>query len=215
MNNKKSPTQLALSLFPILGLSSEAYGATTVQIFTISPTGVIAEAFTSSVSIPPTELFRIDVDQFDPTVGTLSSVRIEIDLNVVGTANAGASGGFISADFDFDYLANGSDFYSSNSGGFADGNPDEPIVLNASFIRSVSFLMGDLDSVITTGTETFEFIVETDGQFLASGVDTDGAVLSHEGGTVSVTYDYTPVPEPGSLAFLLGSCGLFLSRRRK
>lgn len=216
MNNKKSPTQLALSLFPILGLSSAAHGATIVQNFTIQPTGVIVEAFSSSASIAPYEFFRFNVDQFDPSLGTLNSVQLIFDLNIQGIAGAGDSGGTINADIGYVYRTNDAGFWGDGGGGVAHGAPGATIILDAGQTENRIFQITDGDVSVATisGTGTFELSVEGSGSLNASGIDSDGVVLNHNGGTLSWIYDYTPVPEPGSLALLLGACGLFVFRRR-
>jgi hypothetical protein len=161
-------------------------------------------------------------DPFDGSLGTLESFVIEWTLINTATGNLGVSGGSVSMSVSGSLLLDGI-FYRGgvvNADGTG-GPPNAGISLSASIAETDTFLVSGagvdygfgLLSVVT-GADSFTLAFNAPVNFSVSGSATfDASTL----GDVTLTYSYTPVPEPSSSAALLGAfaVGLAVWRRRR
>ena len=206
---------LTLSLvFACHGLSAGA--ATITQTVNFSTSVPFSEAL--DTEIVPEGFFSGTFQPFDTALGSLESWTDawSITLSTSYTCSE-ACGASLSAGGAFSYagVANIAAGISESGG----EPPGETLNLVANFIQTNTFFRSDADvsfdpSILSTveGSSAFPLKWETPVDLSASG----GAGTFSAAGTLTLTYEYTPVPEPST--FALCALGLFgmgrLGRRR-
>ena len=229
-------TSRRVSLFSIIAiaiLSSVAISANAATIMQTKNYGAGTPNFTETLTF----------NKFDPSLGTLNSVKIKMLVNVSGgsltvdndgvdpasvTVELGADGAVTSTDVTiaptvgasastgavFNLAAENGDGPSNIDPSGPDGavhNGGSDSGMDMQFINAAFF--SDY-----TGLGTFDVDAEID-QILdfgsIGGVEGSFTPVTADG-NVMITYDYTAVPEPSSIAMIiLGLVGFFFARKRK
>ena len=199
-----------------LATSTLAHGATIMESFTLSPTSIVSGQTTPGTF--PYTFFDEAVDQFDPSLGTLNSITIEVTINFLISGET-TTGGSVSTDFSGDYYANGSAIdagvVAGASGNGTGGPPGVFPSVPFTLLTSNTLNPTDHSAYFTraTGTGTYDLSYEGNVNFNIAGASTGN--LDITGGSVSVIYDYTSVPEPSAALFgILALSGVALRRRR-
>ncbi|WOO41863.1 choice-of-anchor E domain-containing protein [Rubellicoccus peritrichatus] len=204
-----------------------------MQTITLNTAEVIASGTSSGNSDETVEVtfpdFDFVFDQFDPALGTLDQVTFDYALSysseVTTSSLTSADPGF-DTDSDIHYRVNPSingTFILGTGGGNGQVSttPDEVVDVNVGVSQSSVVSTGQLETMGLEGTGTVVFDVgvsKTFGipNFSVSGYFTDYSVERDAGATLTVTYDYTPVPEPSIYAAGLAFVALgFAWFRRK
>jgi hypothetical protein len=217
--------------FSIVGALSFAASANTVQ-------------YTTTIDSTAVDWSKnLALEQFNPSLGTLDSIEITLssgissvmtavnqaesssygngqttinitlDTSTIGSydlfnVGAGAVLTYTGANWVYatvdNQLAAGANISSSPETG--SGNKDTGILSNSTLLTDFTG-SGDVNLLMTTLTTINSSV---------TGGSTSLTQESSAGLTATITYNYTPVPEPTTMAlFGIGSLGLFLIRRRK
>jgi hypothetical protein len=183
-----------------------------------------------------------DLPMFNSALGTLTGVQVTLDftvtpyaqiINISGAPRTFDSGSWTSYSFnpsDIWTISHGSDSWTLAAPTVATGNiygtgQVDPNYTILTFVGSTSApadltAASGLDLAAYTGAGSLVFGTSGPGQFYGGGpFYNGGGGLGGGGGdlagTASVTYDYAPVPEPGTLALMVcGLTGLLVMRRR-
>ena len=224
MLNTQKTTLVALNGLLLLGAVSAAHANT--QSFS-SVLGSAAVPFTTSFSLP----------LFDPTIGTLTGVRIDFTNNVVGQvqirnfdsvthnySNVGAQIPVTLTNPDSSTFAVTATTSPLHSGSIAGGNTAVTFIgdpgTNSGFLNvgvgNFSFYQGAAGSFGNYSAVGSSTTTGTSDGGLNVGFSSGGSAS----GTAQVTYTFAPVvgtPEPGTWGLLMagGSTGLVLLRRRR
>lgn len=217
-------------LFAVLVMGFSANAATIT--YTDSVTGIFDE-----VSDADATLY---IPQFNSSLGTLNSITINLSTALQGDLGFENLKKFTGGTFNFStqnvyaYLVLG----LSGSGGMLMSNYTD----NQTYTVTLAKYDGTIDYAGTSGTivttfsdaDTQTYADFTDAGFLTQftgtgnmdftitsdslsqlGLPSNSAAIINLTGqaSVSITYDYTPIPEPATIAFLSIS-GLFLKRRK-
>lgn len=213
-------------------LSASLLGAAGADAATIS----FADTFgPAAVPFPAAPLATLSL--FDPALGTLTKVTLTLDANVSGgtiswdnealvatdvTLGIGAevtavglagitavavplqTGTGIGIDADNDGAADfiGTDAFSVVGGSGSDSDFDELLAGLGVYVG-----LGTFDVTVSSVVETF---LSTTGGF--GPID---PVPGMTDGTVTVTYEYTPVPEPGTVLLLASGLAALAAGRRR
>jgi len=184
--------------FPVL-LSAQSI----VQSFTFGPAD-----FTGSGSMSYSPAFNATINQFNPALGTLTSVTLDYSFAFSGSVTIGGSpgGGGFSTGISVNW--NDNPIHGSGSGSGGGGGPGSVVPL----LSSTSF-SGEPDGIsyvmaTATGTDTalLSFRASVSASGFPSGTTANSFQL--DSGTATLTYNYTAVPEPSTYALLAGLAGL-------
>lgn len=216
MNVYKS---IILAVFPIT-LASQLGAA--IQIQTISTdvavllgSGSLDGESDSFVSIEfPDQSFVFD--QFDPANGTLNAVTISFSLpysfsmtasHLVTTDELDDFEASASLDLGVLYFLDGDLVFGGGGGDGGFTNTANEIVTGGDtlFQPSTSFPISDFEG---TGTSEFEVVFSSTINATFDGYFTDYSAQQDAGAFFTVTYDFTPVPEPSTYAAILGFAAL-------
>lgn len=208
---------LALVLFGVVGLRAQ----TVVQTVNFSESDTFT-AVTSSVQLVDSSFFIGTFDPFDDSLGTLTSYVIEWNLTNTGTGSFGGSGGSLSVSVVGSLTLNGNNYDNGVTGGNGTGGgPSQPFSVSASIERTNTFLVSEADTedeltylTAVTGANTFTLGYTAPVNFsIGFGSATFDASTS---GSVTLTYNYTAVPEPSTYAAIIGALALgFVTWRRR
>lgn len=225
-----APMKRAVTVYAFIAVvlsmtSVAANGATDFHLGTISA---------STLGSPVTT----DLPMFDGTLGTLTGVQVTLDFTVTPYAevyNFSSStpltftpSDYISFSFspaDIWTVTYGTDSWNLATPTVTTGNiyGTGQVVPEYTFLQLVGSTSAPADLTAASG---LDFAAYTGAGNLVFGTTgsgyvsiTDGALYGGGGGnlagTASVTYDYAPVPEPGTFALMVcGLTGLLVMRRR-
>ena len=193
-----------------------AQGATIRQDFVLSSSTTVIGPTGSSVVIDPYDFFRLEINQFDPGLGTLDQIDFIYDLSFTASGTTGDSGGTLALEYSGVFYADGNSFFGSGAGNETGDGPNQPLTLTVGMSQN---LINNIDVQLThdeaTGLATFELLFQGDLDFSADSLGSNDATLDFEGGSVSWIYQYTPVPEPAFPSMMSISGALFLFWRRR
>jgi len=230
---------------PKRNLLKTTFQFATLSVFLAGP--VFAQVISDTVSLGPAEVFASGTlagdsdqlisgtlptmefvfDQFDPALGALNSVTIETLINFRQTFT---SSSLVTPDPDddfhatgfkgFGYIAelNGNSFSGGGQGnGFESNTPGEEVALTLTLSDTLplgSHVFSDLEG---SGTVTFSMVSTALSEWRFHGYFTDHLLQRDAGASATITYNYTPVPEPTALTLIAVGGGLawLLMRRRR
>lgn len=160
--------------------------------------------------------FSFNVDQFNPSLGTLDGVSVSYSFVVDTQVTLGSTSGGATFSGGGSFVWDANSFYGTGGGAGNGGGPFSTITLSYNISGTVT-PGGDngltLDMVKGTGTSVLSFQPGFSVS-VPDGASASGALTS---GSLSITYDYTPVavPEPATLGLATLAAGLVLLRFRR
>lgn len=219
-----------LVLTSLVHFGSQLHAATQTQTITLDTANVLdsSSSLGDSDQSISTSLEDIEFvfDQFDTTLGTLNSATLEWSFS---HSYSVTSSSLVTSDptdefkveamlsHGVDYQVDGMLFWGNGDGVGHDSNTADETVENTlmfSDTQEVGFFSSSIQ-----GTGTFNFTIALgnggDSPFSVDGYFTEFSVQRDAGAFATITYDYTPVPEPATYATLLGLAVLFYARLRK
>ena len=222
---------------PILGLlllfltlASQLNAVIQTQTITLDTANVLASGVGGDTVFDVVNVDYEDIefifDQFDPALGTLNDVRWSYSISHTTSFTTGSSipDGEItnlSSSYFFGLSANGSNF-SGGGGGIGESlsTPDTDVSLSLVTAVTEDVLPAEVSffpQFQGTGTVTISTVRgNPGGQTFNSELDgyfTNYSVQRDAGATFSLTYDYTPIPEPSTYASIAGLLALLVAAR--
>ena len=196
-----------------LFLAGAADAATITQVVNLPATTLIAGVNSdTTVSSTITATF----DKFDPTLGVLTDASFAYDYRLNVTATTGPNGGTVSGVAGGPFEINDQARGGSGNGGSASGSPNTMAVVPFPVGGTQAADAADLPGLIATGpgqSNTFDYDLRADIRFDPQMSATASCNVTGAS-SVTVTYTFTAVPEPTSLALLgLGGVAPLLRRR--
>ena len=215
---------LTLSLFLVAG-STSSFGATIVQTetFYADNAGMLYSG-SDGLDLVDSTFFTSVFLPFDQSLGTLTSVEVlYTDFSVSGeglVGNVGPTGTFIAQWGGVYYLEEGH-FSGTGGAGQESGNPGDTLQATVGISDfTEKHLASEVgNSTLTAlvfasalGADSFEVGFDTDVIFSVENMEN---LFVSTTGTISLVYDYDPIPEPSSsMLWVLFGIGLAVKRRR-
>lgn len=165
--------------------------------------------------------FRAEANPFDSSLGTLDSATITWNIAISGTVVAPAdSTAVMSYSYSGNFFVNAIEDGGGGGGGAIVATPGEtkveslnPVTLNRSFPSGAS--NNDAIWAVITGTNTFTLSWDTPVNVSNNGTTSPADYTSVIDGSATITYNYTPVPEPSALTLMAFATVAGLSFRRR
>lgn len=220
---------LALTSFAHLG--SQLNAVIQIQTFTLETADIFAlgtsDGDSSQFISADFEDMEFVFDQFDPALGILNSATFNWSYS--HTYSVTSSSSVTSDDSDafdvyavmtygIDYRVDGTDFFGGLGYIEHTSNTADETVVNTLMFTDTLDVTGFFPSSIQ-GTGTFDFKIDlrdaASSHFRVNGYFTNFSVQRDAGAFVSITYDYTPVPEPSTYAVILGATALLFVALKK
>jgi len=222
-------------------LAAYAFIAVVLSMTSLTANGQI---LTYNGTISPSTLgssVTTDLPMFNTVLGTLTGAQVTLDftvtpyaqiINISGASRTFDSGSWTSYSFspsDIWTVSHGSDSWqlaaptvvTGNIYGTGQVDPNNTILtFVGSTSASANLTAFGVNLVDYIGAGNLVFGTTGSGQFYGGGPFYNGGVGLGGGGgdlagTASVTYEYAPVPEPGTFALMVcGLAGLLVMRRR-
>ena len=168
--------------------------------------------------------YEFTFDQFDPSLGTLTDIRISyyFSYTASATSNSQVDGDKIlslSLGYGVLFETSGGSFDGNGNGnGAGTGTADDDLLISASISNENSSVFWDPIITDAQGTGTFNISVlfdDTSWNAQIVGYFTDYEIKRDEGAYFQVDYEYTPIPEPTVLAIMsLSGAGMLVRRIR-
>jgi hypothetical protein len=210
---------------PILSIifTLHASGATIVHTFTDQHIGLILTSTGDQEVVDQEFNFSQSVQQFNPTLGELTSIKFDVRFNfrISGDTGAGPMGGNMGGGIGGVLLMGGVS-YGGAGDSMGDGNSAGNALLaefspfNVTTLAVGGFNIPEVLTVSTgTGTVLWEFANNDD-----FGIDfftsrTASGQLELIADRLEITYGYNPIPEPSAALLLSCGAGIVLLRRRR
>ncbi|MEO0508575.1 MAG: PEP-CTERM sorting domain-containing protein [Verrucomicrobiota bacterium] len=190
------------------------------QNFVIGPQANIAGPTGSLSVINNFVYFNVSANTFNTSLGTLESVTYTYDMDLSATGTAGSDGALLLLLLDGGFSVDGEAFDGTGGGTGFSGNEGEAINISTGLSGSGEIDLGlsstILGAINGTGAETYNFTMVGNVFLDAGSLDSNDAIADFDGGTVSLSYTYTPVPEPSSYGILFGLTVIaWVNMRRK
>lgn len=205
-----------------------ASAATVVQTFTYLSDEILIDSSVVGTGNPSYSLNDgskdpvLSAQPFNSLLGTLESFTVTFALTYDGSqTNGGGIGSFSissSGNFLFNGISLGGSGQGSGNGGPAFANLTASFPINFSrtmFVADAGVLYDPALLSAVTGNSGFEVrhphtpTISPDGQVSAF------RLSLREGSSVTLTYNYAPIPEPGTAALALLALGFATLRRRR
>ncbi|QDU57065.1 PEP-CTERM sorting domain-containing protein [Aeoliella mucimassa] len=195
---------LVAGLLALAAVPASAFELT--QSYTISPQTLAGPSDTALNGVPFS--LSVDVDQFDPALGALTSVVVDFDMDYLleGTTTTGGSlSGSVGGTLYWDSQA-----FGGGGNGIGGGGGPGPLLLPFEVAGVAGGPSFNTAWAIGTGTSLLEYT----GTANVTPTGFEGNTLGLAAGTFEVTYTY--VPEPSTVLLLVGGLGAvaFAARRR-
>jgi hypothetical protein len=211
---------------PLLILAAIAIPATSMSAATYTP-----PAANWSFALSPGST-TASLPQFNPALGTLTSVEISIDALIQASItgeNDSATAGNMTANLSGNATAAGPSGLSATAAINASSGPVSLAATDGTSgsgpdfhdFGAVSGSDSDTDLISSSlspyiGAGSVSYNINGSGGFSLSGVSNSTLTIDDFGanGTIEVTYTYTPVPEPASLAMMASGVAMLIGLAR-
>jgi hypothetical protein len=214
----KMKNYFAFLLILALCLSAQA----NVISFTDSITGLFDQVETRDLVVP----------QFDSSLGTLNSVSVNVSTAIQGSVGFENLKRFTGGNFavtvnvhgyvalDYMVMSNYQDQQNYNvilgayDGALDYAGTSGTILATYSDADNMQYTIGyDFSRFLGTSNVIFSVLAEAVADHIAKPANSSADLLTTGQASVTVTYDYSPVPEPATIV-VLSIAGLFLRRRK-
>jgi hypothetical protein len=154
---------------------------------------------------------------FNSSLGQLVSFAVAWNMSYDASGTTGSDAGSIAANVNGTYLIAGIGYVGGVNGEGDGGPPGSPESFSFAVDDSHSFPIpasGYNPAILAAVTGTSDFALEFSSDYI---LEVDNSVANWTAdadGSVAITYDYLPVPEPPSLMLLLAALPLVCLRHR-